>query len=374
MKHDNPFKPTFGFDPPLLVDRDDQIDDFVDAIEGGAGSPGRATLYTGARGEGKTVMLNAVQAEAERLGWLVISETATPGFVERIVRQHLPDLLRAFDLKTVQTRLTGITGPLNLGGATWETTQRHIVEAGLRNQLELLTDLLRPNRTGVLISVDEIHYTQVAELRELAATVQHAFREARDVAFVGAGLPSAVSDLLNDEVLTFLRRAERHELTAVRTDEDVRRALRVPIAEAGRVVGDAALGVMADATQGYPFMIQLVGYNAWRATADKPEISIEDARRGVERARRRLGALVHAPELARLSGVDRLFLDAMARDDGPSAIGDIQARLGKGHEYVSVYRRRLIDAGLIAGSGRGQVDFTLPYMRDYLREQRSTER
>jgi hypothetical protein len=97
--------------------------------------------------------------------------------------------------------------PLSSGGATWSVVEAHLVSAGLRNQVTLLTDLLAENGTGLLITLDEIHRNQIGELRELATTVQHAFREEREVAFVGAGLASAVSDVANDEVLTFLRRA-----------------------------------------------------------------------------------------------------------------------------------------------------------------------
>jgi hypothetical protein len=86
----NPFHASFAVSPPLLVGRDGMLDDFIDALEGGPGSAGRATLYTGARGSGKTVMLNAVEDRAKERGWLVISETVTPGFVARITQQHLP--------------------------------------------------------------------------------------------------------------------------------------------------------------------------------------------------------------------------------------------------------------------------------------------
>ena len=54
--------------------------------------------------------------------------------------------------------------------------------------------------------------------------------------FVGAGLSSAVSDLLNDEVLTFLRRADRHHLGSV-SSRDVARAIREPVTDAGRMIG-----------------------------------------------------------------------------------------------------------------------------------------
>ncbi|MCK0515662.1 hypothetical protein [Williamsia sp. DF01-3] len=49
-------------------------------------------------------MLNAVEDLARQRGWLVISETATPGFVERITQQHLPRMLREFDPAAVRRR------------------------------------------------------------------------------------------------------------------------------------------------------------------------------------------------------------------------------------------------------------------------------
>ncbi len=61
----NPFKPSFGASPPLLVGRDTLIEEFAEALEDGAGSAGRATIYTGACGCGKTVMLNAVEDGAK---------------------------------------------------------------------------------------------------------------------------------------------------------------------------------------------------------------------------------------------------------------------------------------------------------------------
>ena len=60
----NPFHPSFGVSPPLLVGRDAMLADFVEALEDGPGSSGRAALYTGARGTGKTVLLNAVEDRA----------------------------------------------------------------------------------------------------------------------------------------------------------------------------------------------------------------------------------------------------------------------------------------------------------------------
>lgn len=363
----NPFHPSFGVSPPLLVGRDGVLAAFGDALDDGPGAAGRATLYTGARGSGKTVMLNAVEDLSRERGWLVVSETASPGFTTRISGQQLPRLLREFDPAAVRRRLTSLSAPLGAGALSWEAIDAHVVQAGLRNQIELLTDLLAEHQTGLLITLDEIHHNQIGELREIATVIQHAFREGRELAFAGAGLASAVSDVVNDDVLTFLRRADRHTLGPV-PRPDVARAFREPIETSGRTVSEQAIRLMVDGAAGYPFMIQLVGAQTWRARPNQPAITVADAREGVTNARRRLATLIHEPALRAASDIDRTFLHAMADDDGPSRMSDIQQRLGVDTNYASQYRLRLIAAELIYAPRRGYVDFALPYLREHLRD------
>lgn len=78
--------------------------------------------------------------------------------------------------------------------------------------------------------------------------------------------------------------------------------------------------------------------------------------------------MVHAPALQGLSAVDRTYLAAMAVDDGPSKSRTVTDRMGVAPGYGSMYRQRLIDAELIRPTGRGYVDFAMPYLREYLRE------
>ncbi len=129
-----------------------------------------------------------------------------------------------------------------------------------------------------------------------------------------------------------------------------------------------ALDVMVDGTRGYPFLIQLVGAQCWRVRPDADEISSADAAQGVERAHRRLGSLVHAPALVGLSDIDKSYLLAMAQDDGRSSTSEIAKRLNVNASYGGVYRDRLIAFELIEPAGFGYVDFSLPYLREYLRE------
>lgn len=105
---------------------------------------------------------------------------------------------------------------MGFGGVTWQSSETHQPSPALRTQLSLACELLESTGTGLMLTLDEIHHHQMAELREFASALQHLIREAREITFAGAGLPSSVSAVLNDEVLTFLRRADRHSLARAR--------------------------------------------------------------------------------------------------------------------------------------------------------------
>jgi hypothetical protein len=363
----NPFRPSFGTSPPLLVGRDQVLLAFGDALDAGPGAPGRATLYTGARGVGKTVMLNEAETEAKARGWVVVSETASRDLIDRLVTEGLPDLARQLEFPDLERRITGVSLPMSLGGVAFGVEPINRAAAGLRTQLNALTEHLGSRGTGLLITVDELHTVAQDAIRILGAVIQHGFREERPIAFAGAGLPSTVDVLLSDDVLTFLRRADRHHLGAV-DDADVADGIRRPIEASGRWIEDDALAEAVAGTGGYPFLIQLVGYWIWRSNEAADTIDLTQVAEGSSAARRRMGSLIHEPALYDLSVVDRTFLAAMATDDGPSRMADIAARLESGTNYASQYRLRLIAAGMIQPAGHGYVEFAVPYLRDYLRD------
>ncbi|MDQ4504121.1 hypothetical protein [Sinomonas sp. ASV322] len=124
----------------------------------------------------------------------------------------------------------------------------------------------------------------------------------------------------------------------------------------------------AEATGGYPFLIQLVGYFLWKEAENSGgSVDPATAHRAFEAANRRHVRTVIEAALAAASAKDLEFLRAMAEDVGPSAVGDIGHRLGAKSNLVSNYRTRLLDAGLIESAGYGKVDFAIPGLRRYLR-------
>ena len=362
----NPFKPTAGATPPLLVGRGDVLEEFTESLEDGPGAPMRLVRFTGARGVGKTVMLTEVADVASRRGWAVISDTATPGLAARLAATVAQSLTKRGIERTRSDQPVDIAPVSDAPQSTSRSALAPQAAVDFRANLGLLLNDLEAHDSGLLITVDEVHSTGLADLRELAPVFQHLTREKRDIALAMAGLPSAVSDLLNDHVLTFLRRAVPVELADVPLT-DVREAFTASFAAAGRQIEGQALDIATAATGGYPFMIQLVGYHVWRC-ADGEGVSADAAERGATAARKRLGSTVHETSMADLSGVDRTYLVAMAQDDGPSSTGTIARRLNETPQYAGVYRQRLIDAGMIEAVDHGKVDFAIPYLREYLRE------
>lgn len=359
----NPFVPSFGTRPVYLAGRDELLDAFEDAFDGLTGVAGHTYLFSGQRGMGKTVLLDFYAASAERARWEVIKDSSSSGLLDRLTRDHMPRLLQG--LTGDQARVTSFSaglGPVS-GSATW--TDRHPAESTLRSQLLDAATRLHDSGRGLVITVDEIHAIDIEELRKLAEVIQLARREQWPVAFGAAGLSTPIAELLEHDGTTFLRRAEHVSVGPI-SDDDARESLIETVRSGGRDITDRAVEDAVRAIAGYPFMLQLVGHRAWKnATGDT--ITQQDVATGVGEAQRRLGRNVHAPALKPLSPVDRTFLLAMAQDAGPSRTSDVARRMNVTAQYASVYRRRLLDDGIITAPQHGHVAFAIPYLAEYLR-------
>ncbi len=223
MATPNPFSPTFGAPPPELAGRDDVLDAIDDALETGPTHPDYSALLIGARGTGKTVLLEAAEERARGRSWLTISETAFPtGLQERIARRATELLGETVD-KSANWKISG----LQVGGVSVERLDTDDTRTDLRSVLAALGDLLNEHGTRLLITLDELQAGDVDEIREFGIIFQHVTRrEGRPIAFVGAGLPSIEDDLLAGDTSTFLQRCSKHEIGRLN-----RRASRTAIAK-----------------------------------------------------------------------------------------------------------------------------------------------
>ena len=122
-------------------------------------------------------------------------------------------------------------------------------------------------------------------------------------------------------------------------------------------------------SEGYPYMVQLVGYYMWQSAQRRGSnvITADDVSTGVSDALLAFDDAVCAPALDGITGAERLFLMAMAKDSpNTTQVGDIADRTRRSRSWVSKYRALLIKDKLIRPAGHGQLEFAVPHLGQYL--------
>lgn len=142
--------------------------------------------------------------------------------------------------------------------------------------------------------------------------------------------------------------------------------IRTTIEEGGRSISLEALSSAAKASEGFPYLMQLVGYQSWARNPDSETVSEEDVHWGIARARASFSERVLDATYYDLSDGDIRFLRAMLADTRESRLSDIASRMGEASNYTSTYKRRLIEQGVIGERGSSYVSFELPGFREYL--------
>lgn len=374
----NPFKPTAGKMPPILIGRQSIIDDFKEGLENGAGAPGRLMLITGQRGYGKTVMLTELGRVAKDAGWEVISETASEGMCDRLVSALVRPGMKLRGVN-VQPSI-GVSGILNasLGGASFSVDQVALTLREVVNQR--LAKM--PRGKGIVFTIDEAQAASMADMVALATTIQHVIRDEdmRDVsdsdkhgvAFVFAALPSLMDELLHERVLTFLRRSVQHDLGLV-AYPDVRSAYIEVVREGGLAIDSEVAELAAEASDGYPYMIQLVGYYMWRAAEVRGSKENEEADviQGKKDALVLFDDAVCAPLFDGLTAAQKLFVKAVAKEaPQPAKVSEIANRAHRSASWVSKYRASLIKERVVESAGYGLVRLSASHLAEYVQSLR----
>lgn len=363
MEYVNPFTPSFGEIPAHMAGRKAIVSDLMRAFESPSRRPELTTLLSGARGTGKTTLLALLAHKAETAGWISASTTSIPGMLDDLeisINRSAAHLIAPESGK----QLTSVE-VANIGALSFENAKPP--KSNWRSRITDVLDQLAKTDTGLLITVDELD-PSLDEMVELAAVYQHFVREGRKVALLMAGLPHNISVLVSSKTVSFLRRAQRYVLGRI-PDYEVEEAFLSTVVDNGREADAEGLKYAVASIEGFPFLMQLVGYKSWDINPQKKTISAADFEAGVSLARAELEDKVLAATLRELSDEDIRFLSAMLQDDGDTKAGDLVKRLDRSSAQVAQYRRRLIDAGVIGERRRGVIGFDLPYFRDYLAEQ-----
>ena len=134
------------------------------------------------------------------------------------------------------------------------------------------------------------------------------------------------------------------------------------------IIADSEMiGKAAALTEGFPYKIQLIGSYLSKMSAGSIAVDDEMLKKAEAAATADIDIKVVRAMLNPLSDLDMAILKAMAQDKSATRISDLESRLNLTHGTVQTYRKRLIDAGVIRSPRRGEIEFVLPQMADYLR-------
>jgi hypothetical protein len=374
---ENPYRPGFNEPPKELAGREAVLEDLHDAVEVAAidGRTPRPMMIVGARGVGKTVLLAQAAAIAgSEFGWPRVHTELRPdtpfipdlidaiGRVRNLLEQ--PPSKRALKAEsvTLRTGMPGVGGEVRFARGADSTEDP---APALRPALTRLIELAIARETGFVLTLDEAHLATRRELAALAALLQEGTGERWPVVVVIAGLPLMRAP---EHSVTYLERGTWHELGLLSSEETVR-ALRLPAEEAGRPMDKDAAILLAEASGGYPYAIQLYGHHAWRAANGHERIDLAAAQAALPRAQRELESGLYAARWSAASPAQKRYLTALAAvatTATPTTGRAVAKQLDSTPKQLSSVRDDLIKAGTLTVDG-DELRFTIPGMGAYLR-------
>ncbi|MDO5670010.1 MAG: ATP-binding protein [Corynebacterium sp.] len=366
----NPFRPSFGVSPTVLAGRSTLVDAFSLGLAEGIGSPFRTLILSGARGIGKTVLLNELEDTAQSQGWVPVRAYPGIGMVDTLTDTTLPHIAEELEGPSGKRMLTGMS-LAGMGSITSVADPSHSAPTPtLITRLRHVAGLLRDRGSGILITLDELQSADPQDQHVLATAVQDLMRDNYDIAFAAAGLPAGVDKLLQQEGTTFLRRAHRVDLTVV--SEDEARILFVDTAQSGgRAMTADAVDAAVSLSAGYPYLMQVVGSLSWARANQEKSNQITSHHIGSIRdsAVERIGIQIHGPSFRDVPDQQLGLLYALAElspAGEPVRTGAIAEHLGVPANALSMARKALLERSLVIVPSYGFLQFALPFAADHL--------
>lgn len=382
----NPFAPGAGRRPPQLVGRDAEIEAFAKVVaRTRRGLGNRGMVLSGLRGVGKTVLLNALREHAERMGWLVVSLEGQRSDqadidVRRRLARELVVAARRLNPPTRSERFrramgsiesfklqVGVTGvSLDVEPAKGRADSGDL-ETDLSELVEDLADALAADGLGFGLFIDEMQDLSTLTLATVL-TAQHAASQ-RDRPFyvIGAGLPSLPAVLT--AARSYAERLFDYRRVGPLDPSAARQALAEPITRLGARFEPAALDLLTDTAQGYPYFLQEYGQAVWDIAPAVP-FTLDDAKVAIAEGTNRLDDGFFRARWDRATAAERKLLRAMAADgDAGSSSGDVATRLGKPISAIGPARAKLIAKGLIYAPEHGRIAYTVPGMATFIDRQ-----
>lgn len=355
----NPFDPNFGKVPKIYLGRQKIVEDIVRSLESGTG-PYQTSMIYGMRGVGKTSLLADITSTLEKKNnWIAIYLAMTSNLLATLIQSIYQEAANP-----VKKALNNIDG-VKFSAFGFEL-EIHVSNPQSTYQvlLEEMLKVLKSHGQSLLIAIDEVKETP--EIVNLASIYQIMVLKKYPINIMMTGLPKNVSELQNNDVLTFLLRSGRVPLGPLDLF-DIKYRYQKAFERENKEIDNSTLMKMTKLTKGYAYAFQDLGYYVWQNSADK--VTDQSIEKSISSFKNDLFRNAYTKTISELSPIDRKFLSIMAHNPKNIVnISDIRHQMKKSPNYVSQYRQRLIDSQVIVDAGYGKVAFSLPFMKDFLLE------
>lgn len=382
----NPYTPGAGVMPKYLAGREDVLSNAQIRLEAiSTGYQCRSVVYYGLRGVGKTVLLNAIETQAENRDILnchiEVKESsnfvkalsiACTGFVRTLsLKEVLKD--KASKLISVIKSFTATWNPedktfsFELGNPQHETAMSGTGD--LANDFtELLVTLGRYAQqasTAICFCIDEIQYATTNELEALITAVHRLNQLGLPVIFFCAGLPKILKAMGDTKSYTE-RLFEFVQIDSLSSEAAID-AITIPARNLDVEYSTGAVNRIIELTKGYPYFIQEMCSTIW-SNHDSKEITEEVVEQNVIATNEKLDDGFFKVRYDRCTAKEKEFMAAMVKcGELPCIMAHVAAQMHRSPRSIGPFRSQLISKGLIYATNHGEIDFTVPQFDEFIR-------
>lgn len=381
----NPYAPGAGAPPPELAGRDELRETVRIATQRvRLGRHAKSVLMVGLRGVGKTVLLDRLRDDAEAAGMHTLRIEAPegrslPAILAPQLRQALLKLSRSEQAKAFAERalraLAGFAGALKVKYQDIEVGLDFEPEPGLADNGDLEHDLqelleatgvaARQAGTALILFVDELQYVEEEQLACLITALHRTAQRQLPVMLVGAGLPQLPGRM--GRAKSYAERLFDFPYLGPLPPDAARAALAKPAAAEGVAFEPAALDLLVQETQGYPYFLQEWGKHVWDIAPASP-IRTDDVQQATREVIAALDESFFRVRFDRLTPSEKRYLRAMGElGPGPHRSGDIAQVLHKKVTSLAPIRNQLIAKGMIWSPSHGDTAFTVPMFDAFMK-------
>lgn len=383
MKYASPYTPGAGAMPSYLAGRNEVLKNAEKALQALAnGYPQKSVIYYGLRGVGKTVLLNAIEEQAENFDVLYahIEIAEKKSFIVQIANMSKKiihqmsvieaakdfgkkafGILQAFQVTynpEEQTFTAGVTEP-----SAYVTTG--VLSDDLTEMFVAMGRMAAKAKKSICFFIDEIQYMKLDEMEALINALHRVNQLRLPIIVYGAGLPKVLKIL--GEVKSYAERLFKYILISKLSDEEAADAIINPAKELNIIYEEEGVEEIKKWSEGYPYFIQELCDTVWEYT-DKEIIAKADVERVIPTFQTNLDQGFFKVRLDRCTKKEMDFLIAMVKcGELPCTISNVAKILAKKVRAISPTRAQLISKGLIYSTGHGEIDFTVPQFDAFLK-------